>query len=90
MSERKDLAVYETLLVQLRAIRDLKAELEALKNMFFEHRPPFIQAFEQHRTQVENSAELQGLDTAISKLEQRVEEARLDNASRPSSSRSVQ
>ncbi len=88
MSDPKDLPIYETLLVELKAIRDLKLELESLKNMFFEHRPPFVQAFEHHRGLVEGSGDLAGLDAAIAKLERRVEDLRQD--SRPSGSRSVQ
>jgi hypothetical protein len=71
MSGPKDLLLSEPLLLTLKAVRDLKLELEALKSMFFEHRPPFIEAFAHHRDQVEKSGALAALDAAIARLEQR-------------------
>ena len=49
----------------LTTLRDVRLELEALKRMFFEHRPQFIQSFAQHRAAVEASDYLQSLDAAL-------------------------
>ncbi len=68
MSET-DLSLYETLLVELKTIRQLRLELEALKRMFFEHRPPFIEAFAQQVGAVEASGFLQPLNEIIERLE---------------------
>ncbi len=68
MSET-DLSLYETLLVELKTIRQLRLELEALKRMFFEHRPPFIDAFAQQVGAVDASGFLRPLDEIIERLE---------------------
>ncbi len=52
----------------LTTLRDLRLEVEALKRMFFEHRPPFVQAFEQHRSAVEQSGYLKKIDEAIAAI----------------------
>jgi hypothetical protein len=56
----------------LTTLRDVRLELEALKRMFFEHRPPFVQAFAEQRAAVESSGFLKPLDDAISEVERRV------------------
>lgn len=56
----------------LTTLRDVRLELEALKRMFFEHRPPFVQAFAHHRDAVEASGYLQELDRAIAAMEAQV------------------
>jgi len=55
----------------LTTLRDVRLELEALKRMFFEHRPPFVQSFAQHREAVEQSGYLQKLDEAIAAVERK-------------------
>ena len=57
----------------LTTLRDVRLELEALKRMFFEHRPPFVQSFAAHREAVESSGYLQRLDNAIEKVERQVQ-----------------
>lgn len=53
----------------LATLRDVRLELEALKRMFFEHRPQFIQSFAQHRGAVEASDYLQSLNAALAAVE---------------------
>lgn len=53
----------------LAALREVRLELEALKRMFFEHRPAFVASFAQHRAAVEQSSFLQSLDRAIGAIE---------------------
>jgi hypothetical protein len=53
----------------LTTLRDVRLELEALKQMFFEHRPQFIQSFAQHREAVEQSGYLQKLEETIAAIE---------------------
>ncbi|MGH9523404.1 MAG: hypothetical protein ACRD3E_12830 [Terriglobales bacterium] len=53
-------------------LREVRLELEALKRMFFEHRPPFVAAFAQHRVAVEESGFLKSLDEAVASIEQKV------------------
>lgn len=53
----------------LTTLRDVRLELEALKRMFFEHRPPFVDAFAHHRASVEASGYLGKLDQAIKAVE---------------------
>jgi hypothetical protein len=64
-----DAALYQLLLDQARELRQLKLELEALKRMFFEHRPPFIEAFAQQAGAVEGSGFLRPMDEMIRRLE---------------------
>ena len=56
----------------LSTLRDVRLELEALKRMFFEHRPQFIQSFAQHRGAVEQSGYLDHLDEAIAAVERKI------------------
>jgi hypothetical protein len=59
-----------TVLEQEKQIRQLKLELEALKRMFFEHRPPFVESFAHQVGAVEASGFLRPLDEIIQRLEQ--------------------
>ncbi len=67
---------YELLLDQQKQIRDLKLHLEALKRMMFEHRPPFVPAFENQLGAVESAGFLREIDGAIQRLERRVADSR--------------
>ncbi len=71
-----DSAIYERILHQQKEIRQLTLELEALKRMFFEHRPPFVQAFAHHRDAVESSGFLRAMDDAIARLERQIGDSR--------------
>jgi hypothetical protein len=62
-------SVYEALLSQQKQIREVKLHLEALKRMMFEHRPPFVAAFDQQLGAVESSGFLSNEDEAIRHLE---------------------
>lgn len=55
----------------LSTLRDVRLELEALKRMFFEHRPPFVQAFAAQREAVEQSGYLKKIDEAIAAAERK-------------------
>jgi len=56
VSEKETLNELSALLVaQQRMISSLKAEVEALKNMMFEHRPPFREEFERQRARLASS-----------------------------------
>jgi hypothetical protein len=68
--------VYELFLAQQKQIRELKLHVEALKRMFFEHRPPFVQAFEHQLGAVESSGFLRENDDSIRRLERQVQDSR--------------
>ncbi len=68
MADPKD----DLLLLELKTLRQVRLELEALKEMFFEHRPPFVQAFAHHSAAVEASGFLRPLDEAISAVQRRL------------------
>jgi hypothetical protein len=61
--------VYEMLLQQLRALRDVKLQVETLKRMMFEHRPAFEPTFAELLERVSQSESVQGLDRGIARLE---------------------
>ena len=69
-------AIYELLLAQQKQIRELKLHLEALKRMMFEHRPPFVPAFEHQLGAVESSGFLRESDESIRRLERQVQDSR--------------
>ena len=69
-------AMYELLLAQQKQIRELKLHLEALKRMMFEHRPPFVPAFEHQLGAVESSGCLRESDDSIRRLERQVQDSR--------------
>jgi len=56
----------------LTTLRETRLELEALKRMFFEHRPPFVEAFAQQRAAVEASGYLRKIDEAIAAAERTI------------------
>jgi hypothetical protein len=68
--------LYRLLLDQQKQIRELHLHLEALKRMFFEHRPPFIEAFAHQVRAVEASGFLRHEDDAIQRLEREIEQSR--------------
>ena len=53
----------------LSTLRSVRLEVEALKRMFFEHRPPFVQAFAAQIEAVEESGYLKKIDEAIASVE---------------------
>ncbi len=61
--------VHPLLLEQAKQIREIKLHLEALKRMMFEHRPPFVPAFEHQLEVVQASGALRSLDEAIQRME---------------------
>ena len=63
------LALFETLLEQQKAIRDVKIQVESLKAMMFEHRPQFREPFAQQVSRISGSEGLQKLDLASARLE---------------------
>jgi hypothetical protein len=69
-------AIYELILAQQKQIRELKLHLEALKRMMFEHRPPFVPAFEHQLGAVESSGFLRESDESIRRLERQVQDSR--------------
>jgi hypothetical protein len=71
-----ELAMYQVLLAQQKQIRELKLHLEALKRMMFEHRPPFVPAFEHQLGAVESSGFLRENDDSIRRLERQVQDSR--------------
>jgi hypothetical protein len=71
-----ELAMYQVLLAQQKQIRELKLHMEALKRMFFEHRPPFVPAFEHQLGAVESSGFLRENDDSIRRLERQVQDSR--------------
>ena len=56
----------------LTTLRETRLELEALKRMFFEHRPSFVEAFAQQRAAVEASGYLRKIDEAIAAAERTI------------------
>ena len=68
-------ALYELLLDQQQSIRNLNLQIEGLKAMMFEHKPPFIQA---HAAQVErltDSAMTRSFDQRIALVKALLEDA---------------
>lgn len=76
MGEKETLNELSALLVaQQRMISSLKTELDALKNMMFEHRPPFREEFERQRAKLASSKPKEEdararVDAALEKLEE--------------------
>lgn len=69
-------AIYQLILAQQKQIRELKLHLEALKRTMFEHRPPFVPAFEQQLGAVECSGFLRETDDSIRRLERQAQDSR--------------
>ncbi len=68
--------MYALLLEQQKAIRQLQLHLEALKRMMFEHRPPFVAAFEHQLGAIEASEFLRNTDETLKKVERLASENR--------------
>jgi hypothetical protein len=68
--------IMEALLEQTRAIRDVKIQVESLKQMMFEHRPAFVPTFEEQVKKVAESGKLEQLDGLVARLEAAVRELR--------------
>ncbi len=62
-------AFFEALLEQTRAVRDVKIQVESLKQMMFEHRPAFVPAFEEQVRKMTASPQVQQLDIFVQRLE---------------------
>jgi uncharacterized coiled-coil protein SlyX len=76
VSEKQTLNELSALLVaQQRMISALKTEVEALKNMMFEHRPPLREEFEKQRAKLASSKPKDNdvrarVEAALEKLEE--------------------
>ncbi len=68
--------IYALLLEQQKTIRQLQLHLEALKRMMFEHRPPFVPAFEHQLGAIEASGFLRNADETLKKIERLASENR--------------
>ena len=55
-----------------KAIRDVKVQVESLKTMMFEHRPAFIETYNEITKRVAQSEAIRGLDERIAELEKGV------------------
>ena len=55
-----------------KAIRDVKLQVESLKTMMFEHRPAFIETYNEITKRVAQSEAIRGLDQRIVELEKGV------------------
>ncbi|MFB3815846.1 MAG: hypothetical protein ACE14L_17220 [Terriglobales bacterium] len=74
-TEQDTLAVvFEALLEQTRAIRDVKIQIESLKQMMFEHRPAFVPAFEEQVQKVSAAPQVRELQAFVNRLEAAVRE----------------
>lgn len=71
-SELRD--IYEIVLEQHKAIRNLKVELESLKKMMFDHRPEFMPTFDENVKLISQTAHVKSVDEMISRLEEALKE----------------
>jgi hypothetical protein len=62
-------AVYELLIDQQKSLRDLKLQIEGLKAMMFEHKPPFVEAHAAQVNRLANSAMVRSCDQRIALME---------------------
>ena len=67
--ESKLAAIYELLTDQQKSIRRLTLQIEGLKAMMFEHKPPFIDAHAAQVARLSQSEMTQALDQRIAILE---------------------
>jgi hypothetical protein len=67
--ESKLAAIYELLIDQQKSIRHLTLQIEGLKAMMFEHKPPFIDAHAAQVARLSQSEMTQALDQRIAILE---------------------
>jgi hypothetical protein len=63
------ITIFETLLEQTKAIRDVKVQTESLKQMMFEHRPAFVPAFAEQVEKISSTPAVQQLDSFVGRLE---------------------
>ena len=54
------------------AVRDVKLQVESLKTMMFEHRPAFIETYNEIAKRVAQSESIRALDEQIAALEKTV------------------
>jgi hypothetical protein len=67
--ESKLAAIYELLIDQQKSIRHLTLQIEGLKAMMFEHRPPFIDAHAAQVARLSQSEMTRAFDQRIALLE---------------------
>jgi hypothetical protein len=63
-------ALYELLIDQQKSLRDVMLQVESLKAMMFEHRPPFVEAHAAQVARVSASDIIQAYDQRISALQE--------------------
>jgi hypothetical protein len=63
------ITLFETLLEQQKAIRDVKLQIESLKEMMFEHRPAFREPFAQQAAKISASETMRKLELEAARLE---------------------
>jgi hypothetical protein len=79
MSDNETLAtIFEALLEQSKAVRDLKIQSETLKQMMFAHRPAFVPAFDEQMKRTCASPQVRMLDVMIVGLERAVRDLRVE------------
>jgi len=66
--------LYQALIEQQQALRDLKLQVESLKTMMFEHRPAFIETYIQIAARMAQSDEIKALDARIAELQKSLAE----------------
>lgn len=66
--------LYQALIEQHQALRDLKLQVESLKTMMFEHRPAFIETYIQIAARMAHSEEIKALDERIAELQRAMAE----------------
>ncbi len=52
-----------------KAVRDIKLQVESLKTMMFEHRPAFVETYNEITKRVAQSEAIRALDAKIAELE---------------------
>jgi hypothetical protein len=62
-------SLYETLLEQQKALRDVRLQIESLKSMMFTHRPQFVEDFAKQQEIVGAREMFQKMDSQIEQLE---------------------
>jgi hypothetical protein len=55
-----------------KVVRDLKLQMDSLKTMMFEHRPAFIETYNEITKRVAQTEAIRGLDERIAELEKTV------------------
>jgi hypothetical protein len=71
-SELRDL--YEIVLEQHKAIRNLKVEVESLKKMMFDHRPEFTSTFNENVKLISETPQVKSVDEMISRLQEALDQ----------------